>query len=51
MGPGSENSNQRRKRLHRLSQIVAGRRKEPDFLPMVKGKLGGAVTSPAYRFD
>src|SRR5215467_1318125 len=24
---------------------------EPDFLPMVKGKLGGAVTSPAYRFD
>ena len=25
--------------------------REPDFLPMVKGKLGGAVTSPAYRFD
>ena len=24
---------------------------EPDFLPMVKGKLGEAVTSPAYRFD
>ena len=25
--------------------------REPDFLPMVKGKLGGAVTPPAYRFD
>jgi len=25
--------------------------REPDFLPMVKGKLGGAVTSPAYRLD
>ena len=24
--------------------------REPDFLPMVKGKLGGAVTPPAYRF-
>ena len=25
--------------------------RESDFLPMVKGKLGGAVTPPAYRFD
>jgi len=25
--------------------------REPDFLPMVKGKLGGAVTPPPYRLD
>ena len=25
--------------------------RESDFLPMVKGKIGGAVTPPAYRFD
>jgi hypothetical protein len=25
--------------------------RESDFLPMVKGKLGEAVTPPAYRFD